>query len=151
MDAVFPTERFMTRVSAPSLRMLAVVAVVALTGCSEFKLGGTIDVNGKTSAVSACRVGTHTDGNTCGEAVSDAGYRVRMVKGKGGGTNEYTLVLYGPQIPTAGLTMACSGNVSTGWRAIGSSVSGSYAGTCKTGTYTVVSSFSFGGCKQGAT
>jgi hypothetical protein len=139
----------MTGFSGRLLAVCALSVTIGATGCSDLKLGGTIDVNGKSSAVSTCRTGKHADGNSYGEAVSDAGYRVRMVKTPTAGSSAYTLVLYGPEIASGGLTMACSGNVSTGWREFGSGISGSYAGTCRAGTFTVVSNFSFGGCKQG--
>jgi hypothetical protein len=131
---------------------LGVIAlVVALAACSEKKLAGEVEINGRTSAVTGCQL-SPPGGDKWVEVSTASGLRLRIVQRvvptSGSGTKTDTIVQFVDPRNPAPVEARCRTKVTTS-STINGRTSGSVSlGDCRAGNVVVSGKFTYGQCTQ---
>lgn len=133
------------------IRVGAVALIIALVGCSENKLAGEVDVNGRKTAVTGCRVGPPGPEKWV-DVSTDSGLRIRIVQrvvpNGGSGTKTDTVVQLAQPPNPALVDAQCRTKVTTS-SSINGRVSGSVSlGNCRAAGAVVSGKFTYGQCVQ---
>ena len=131
------------------IRAGAVALAIALAGCSEQKLGGDVDVNGRKTAVTACRVG-QSGAEKWVEVSTNSGLRIRVVHrpAPGGGSNTETVVQLAQPNDASPAAAQCRSKSTTSSN-INGRISGSVTlGDCRAAGMVVSGKFTYGQCTQ---
>lgn len=132
-------------------RIAAIGLVVAVAGCSEQKLGGDVEINGKKASVTACRVSQPGD-EKWAEVSTDAGARIRVVQRSvatsGSGAKTETIVQLARNSDASLVDAQCQTKVTTS-STINGRTSGSVSlGNCRAPGTVVSGKFTYGQCAQ---
>ena len=131
--------------------LLAVALAMALAGCSEQKLGGDVEVNGKKTAVTACLVSQPGD-EKWAEVSTDTGARIRVVQrsvaATGSNTKTETIVQLARNREASLVDAQCQTKVTMS-SIINGRTSGSVSlGNCRTSGAVVSGKFTYGQCDR---
>jgi hypothetical protein len=127
------------------------VLAVALAACSEKKLAGEVEINGRTSAVTGCQI-SPPGADKWVEVSTASGLRIRIVQQvaptSGSGTKTDTIVQFVDPRNPAPVEARCRTKVTTS-STINGRTSGSVSlGTCQAANIVVSGKFTYGQCTQ---
>lgn len=124
---------------------------IALVGCSEHKLGGDVEVNGRKASVISCRV-SPPGADRWAEVSTDSGHRIRLVQrsiptGSSGTKTDTVVQVAQPRSPAL-VDAQCQVKVTTS-KTINGRTSGSVTLTnCRAAGAVVSGKFTYGQCGQ---
>jgi len=129
----------------------AAVLATALAGCSEQKLGGDVEVDGRKTAVTACLVSQLGD-EKWAEVSTDTGARIRVVQRSvatsGSNSKTETIVQLARNREASLVDAQCQTKVTMS-STINGRTSGSVSlGNCRTSGAVVTGKFTYGQCER---
>jgi hypothetical protein len=132
-------------------RVGVLAVTVAFVGCSEQKLAGDVDVNGRETTVTGCAL-SPPGAEKWVDVSTDSGWRIRIVQrpvpSGGSGTKTETIVQLAQPRNSALVDAQCRTKVTTS-RSLNGRVSGSVSlGNCRAAGVVVSGKFTYGKCTQ---